>query len=64
MPEFIRMLEHIDGLLTDFDEELWKATVEAVTVQLDGSMVFRLKNGAVITTSWNCKFGPISNCWI
>jgi len=37
------MLEYVDGLLTEFDEELWNATVEIVTVQLDGSMVFRWK---------------------
>ena len=46
MLEFIRMLENSDGLLTEFDEGLWNATVEAVTVQVDGSMVFRWKNGA------------------
>ena len=44
--EFIRMLENSDGVLTEFDEGLWIATVEAVTVQVDGSMVFRWKNGA------------------
>ena len=46
MLEFIRMLENSDGLLTEFDEGLWNATVETVTVQGDGSMVFRWKNGA------------------
>ena len=46
MLEFIRMLENSDGLLTEFDEGLWNATVEAVVVQADGSMVFRWKNGA------------------
>ena len=40
------MLENSDGLLTEFDEGLWNATVETVTVQGDGSMVFRWKNGA------------------
>ena len=40
MLEFIRIMEHIDGLLMDFDEGLWNATVEAVTVQVDGSMAF------------------------
>lgn len=47
MLEFIRMLENSDGLLTEFDEGLWNATVEAVTVQVDGSMVFQWKNGTV-----------------
>ena len=45
MLEFIRMLEHMDGLLTEFDEGLWNATVEAVTVQVDGSIAFKWKNG-------------------
>ena len=44
MLEFIRMLENSDGLLTEFDEGLWNATVEAVTVQVDGSMVLRWRN--------------------
>ena len=42
---FIRMLENSDELLTEFDEELWNATVEAVTVQVDGSIAFKWKNG-------------------
>ena len=46
MLEFIRILEQVKGLLTNFDEGLWNATVEAVVVQADGSMVFRWKNGA------------------
>lgn len=45
MLEFTRMLECADGLLTEFDEGLWNATVETVTVQVDGNMVFRWKNG-------------------
>ena len=43
------MLEHIDGLLTEFDEGLWNATVEAVTVQVYGSMVLRWRNGGEIS---------------
>ncbi|MPN58365.1 hypothetical protein SDC9_206069 [bioreactor metagenome] len=45
MLEFIRMLEHADGLLTEFDEGLWNATLETVTIQLDGRMAFRWRNG-------------------
>ncbi len=45
MLEFIRMLERTDGLLTDFDEGLWNAMVETVTIQAGGSMVFRWRNG-------------------
>ena len=51
MLEFIRMLEHADGVLTEFDEGLWNATVEAVTVQTDGSMFFRWKNGMETTVN-------------
>lgn len=39
------MLEQADALLTEFDEALWNATVENVTVLHDGSMVLRGKNG-------------------
>ena len=45
MLEFIRMLEHADGVLTGFDEGLWNATVEAITVQDDESIVFGWRNG-------------------
>ena len=51
MLEFIRMLENSAGLLTEFDEGLWNATVEAVTVQTDGSMFFRWKNGMETTVN-------------
>jgi hypothetical protein len=43
MLEFIRMLEHIEGL--------WNVTAEAVTVQADGSMAFRWKNGMDTTVN-------------
>ncbi len=45
MLEFIRMFEQADGLLPEFDEGVWNATVETATVQLDGNMVFRWRNG-------------------
>ena len=32
------MLEQADGLMMDFDEGLWNATIETVTVWLDGSI--------------------------
>ena len=51
MLEFIRMLEQADGLMTEFDEGLWNATVETITVHLDGNMVFRWRNG--VETSIN-----------
>ena len=43
---FIRMLERSEGLLTEFDEGLWNATVERVAVRTDGNMLFRWRNGA------------------
>lgn len=39
------MLEHFDGLLTEFDEGLWNATIETATVRHDGNVVFRWRNG-------------------
>ena len=54
MLEFIRMLENSDGLLTEFDEGLWNATVETITVQFDGSMVFSWKSVMETTSNSNC----------
>ena len=54
MLEFIRMLENSDGLLTEFDEGLWNATVETVTVQLDGGMFISWKNGMKTKSTSNC----------
>ncbi len=45
MLEFVRMLEKADGLLLDFDEGLWNATVQKVTVQPDGDSIFHWKDG-------------------
>jgi len=41
MLEFIRMLEQVNGLLLDFDEGLWNATVETAKARIEWSMVFR-----------------------
>ncbi len=49
MLEFIRMLEQVDGCLMEFDEGLWNATVETVTIQVEGDMVFMWKNGTEST---------------
>ena len=43
--EFLDTLEQRD-LLAEFDEELWRATVESVTVYSDHEIAFRFKNGA------------------
>lgn len=40
MQEFIRKLELADGLLTEFDDGLWNATVERATVQAEGNTIF------------------------
>ncbi|MPM37933.1 hypothetical protein SDC9_84555 [bioreactor metagenome] len=41
MLEVIKLLENADGLLTEFDEGLWNATVGVVMVQVGGDMVLR-----------------------
>lgn len=46
--EFIDRLQAMDGLLTEFEEKLWNATVKGVTVQADGGLRFRLKDGGTI----------------
>jgi site-specific DNA recombinase len=37
-----------DGLISEFDEQLWLTMVESAIVGKDGKMVFRLKDGAEI----------------
>jgi site-specific DNA recombinase len=44
---FIRTLEKQDGLITTFDERLWNATVESVTVYLRERIVFTFRGGMV-----------------
>ena len=46
--EFIETLKQSSELLTDFDERLWYALIEKVTVNADGSMNFEFKNGKII----------------
>lgn len=46
--EFIRILRDASGLLSGFDEGLWNAAVESVTVSANGKMLFRLRNGKEI----------------
>ena len=40
---FIDRIEARDGLLTEFDEGLWNATVETVTVKYGGELEFRFR---------------------
>jgi len=35
-------------ILTEFDEDIWAAVIDCVTVYADSSMVFKFKNGAEI----------------
>lgn len=44
---FTRALEKQDGLITGFDEQLWNATVESVTVIEKGRMAFMFKGNKI-----------------
>ena len=46
---FIRDIESRPLAIDGFDEKLWLAVIDTVTVARDGSMTFRFKNGAEIT---------------
>jgi site-specific DNA recombinase len=46
---FIRSIRGTSVLLTQFDETLWLAIIDSVTVTKAGGMVFRFKNGSDIT---------------
>ncbi|MPM73723.1 hypothetical protein SDC9_120705 [bioreactor metagenome] len=50
------MLEQTDGLLTEFDEGLWNATIETATVRHDGNIVFRWRNGMELLIEVVYKF--------
>ena len=49
MTRFIADIKDCEGLLADFDEPLWFATVDSVTVN-EGSAAFMFKDGTVIET--------------
>ena len=42
---FIRDIQNRELAITEFDEKLWLAVIDKVTVGRDGSMRFRFKNG-------------------
>ena len=42
---FIRDIQTRELAVTEFDEKLWLAVIDKVTVGRDGSMRFRFKNG-------------------
>ncbi len=45
---FIRALEKHHGELTEFDDSVWLAVIETVTVMPDGKLVFRFVNGMTV----------------
>jgi len=45
---FIKELEQRDGLITEFDEELWNGTVEKVMVNTEDKITFVFKDGMEI----------------
>ena len=46
---FIRNIQKRPLVLTEWDEELWLAVVDKVTVGTDGAMVFAFRNDAEVT---------------
>ena len=46
---FIRDIENRPLVLTEFNESLWLAVIDKVTVATDGAMVFAFRNGTEIT---------------
>jgi hypothetical protein len=46
---FIRDIESRPLAITEFDEKLWLAVIDAATVGRDGMVVFRLRNGSEVT---------------
>ena len=46
---FIKDIESRPLAITEFDEKLWLAVIDAVTVGRDGMVVFRLRNGSEVT---------------
>ena len=48
MQEILRVLKNSDSILEAFDENIWTALVETLTVFHDGSMVFLFKDGTEI----------------
>jgi DNA invertase Pin-like site-specific DNA recombinase len=45
---FLTDLKRLDGLLAEFDEELWYATVDTMTVRLEREAIVTFKNGTEI----------------
>lgn len=46
---YLDELQQTDDLVTEFDEGLWNATIELVTVQMDKTLIFTFKDGTKIS---------------
>ena len=46
---FLDELRQMNNLVTEFDENLWHATVELVTVHLDKTLIFTFRDGTEIS---------------
>jgi site-specific DNA recombinase len=49
MEEFIQELQNLDGVVSEFDENLWSSLVDHVTVMKDKKVIFTFKGGTEIT---------------
>ena len=45
---FLETISAVPQVLDSFDEELWRATIEKVTVFHDGKMIFQFLDGTEI----------------
>ena len=50
LDQFVREVENRPLVLVAFDEELWLAVVDQVTVGVDGEMRFQFRNGLEVST--------------
>lgn len=46
---FLDELRQMNNLVTEFDEDLWNATIELVTVQMDKTLIFTFRDGTEIS---------------
>ena len=46
---FLNKLRQMNNLITEFDEDLWNATIELVTVQMDKTLIFTFRDGTEIS---------------
>ena len=50
LDDFIHWVEGFDGVITEFDENLWSSLVDHVTVMKDKKVIFTFKGGTEIET--------------